>query len=296
MSEFAEGMAVGQSIGNKDGGCYGYPMMPVMPAYGMGYGMGGYGMGGFGYGNDWWILLLLFCGWGNGGWGNNGNNGALNYELGKVATTNDVASGFSTSAIMSNQRDIQLSQQQGFSDVQQTLCQGFSGVNQTLMNGFHGVDNAICTLGYNMQGGFNQLSHQLSDCCCQTQRAIDGVNFNAERNACNIQNAIYNSTRDIIDSNRCGFDRIAGLLTQQEIDRLRSENQTLRFEKSQANQNAFFTANQDAQTAELLRRLGRDCPTAAYLVPNPNCCYDANVLFNQSRNGGYCQNSCCGQW
>lgn len=267
-----------------------------------GWNCGGYGgYGGFGnsFGGDWFaIIVILALLGGNGAWGlgGNGNNNMLGYELGKVASTNDVASGFSTSAIMSDLNDILLGQTQGFAAVQQTLCQGFSGVNQTLMNGFHGVDNAICTLGYNMQGGFNQLSHQLSDCCCQTQRAIDGVNFNAERNACNIQNAIYNSTRDIIDSNRCGFDRIASMLTQQEIDRLRSENQTLRFEKSQSNQNAFFAANQDAQTAELLRRLGRDCPTAAYLVPNPNCCYDQSVFFGQGRNN-CCQNSCCGgQW
>lgn len=205
-----------------------------------GWNCGGYGgYGGFGnsFGGDWLaILVILALLGGNNGWGfgGNGGNNVLGYELGKVASTNDVASGFSTSAIMSDLNDILLGQTQGFAAVQQTLCQGFSGVNQTLMNGFHGVDNAICTLGYNMQGNINQLSHQLSDCCCQTQRAIDGVNFNAERNACNLQNAIYNATRDIIDSNRCGFDRIAGMLTQQEIDRLRSENQTLRFEKSQS--------------------------------------------------------------
>ena len=40
-----------------------------------------------------------------------------------------------------------------------------------------------------------------------------------------------------------------------------------------------FTANQEAQTAELIRRLGRDCPVPAYVVPNPNCCYNANVTF-----------------
>ena len=261
-------------------------------------GYGGYGGYG-GFGNDWLaILVILALLGGNNGWGfgGNGGNNALGYELGKVASTNDVASGFSTSAIMSDLNDILLGQTQGFAAVQQTLCQGFSGINQTLMNGFHGVDNAICTLGYNMQGNINQLSHQLSDCCCQTQRAIDGVNYNAERNACNIQNAIYNATRDIIDNNRCGFDRIENVLTQQEMDRLRSENQALRFERAQANQTALFNANQEAQTAELIRRLGRDCPVPAYMVPNPNCCYDQNFFFNQGRNGSCCQNGCCGQW
>lgn len=205
MSEFAEGLAVGMNNGNN-----------------------GYNNG-YGWGNDWWILLLLLCGWGNNGWNNNGNGQNVGYELGKVATTNDVASGFSTSAIMSNQNDLKLGQANGFAGVQQTLCQGFNGINQTVMQGFHGVDNAICTLGYNLQGGVNQLSHQLSDCCCTTQRAIDAVNCN-----------VATSTRDIIDSQRANTDRILGYLSNQELDRLRAENQGLRFQASQAAQNAYL--------------------------------------------------------
>lgn len=204
MSEFAEGLAVGMNENR-------------------GYN-GGFGNG---WGDGWWILLLLLCGWGNNGWGNNGQN--TGYELGKLATTNDVASGFSTSTIMSTQRDSQLAMQQGFSDVQQTLCQGFSGVNQSLMNGFHGVDNAICNLGYNVQAGINGLSRELGDCCCTTQRAIDNLRFENEKN-----------TRDIIDSQRCGTDRILAYLSGQELDRLRAENQGLRFQASQAAQNAYL--------------------------------------------------------
>lgn len=215
MSEFSDGLAVGMNTNN------GYPCIPA-------YGYGGYGGGMNGWGDGWWILLLLLCGWGNGnGWG--GNNQFQGYEIGKLATTNDVASGFSTSAIMSNQRDIQLSQQQGFSDVQQTLCQGFSGVNATVNQVGNTINQGICNLGYNVQSGFNQLGQQISDCCCQTQRAIDNVNFNAERN-----------TRDIIDNQRCGTDRIINFLTNQEMDRLRSENQTLRFQASQSAQNAYL--------------------------------------------------------
>lgn len=268
MSEFSEGFAVGQGMNNNN--CC-YPMMPAYPMYGGGYG-GGFGMGGW---NDgWWIILLLLCGWGNNGFGNNGGGQNIGYEIGKLATTNDVASGFSTSTIMSNQRDLQLGQQEGFAGVQQTLCQGFSGVNATVNTVGNQINQGICNLGYTIQGGFNDMSRQIGDCCCQTQRAIDGVNYNMAKNTCDLQNSMSNYTRDIIDSQRCGTDKILNFLTNQEMDRLRTENQTLRFEKSQANQNAFFTANQEAQTAELIRRLGRDCPVPAYVVPNPNCCYD----------------------
>lgn len=76
---FAEGFAVGQ--GNHNGN----------------------GMG------EWaWIVVLfaLFGGLGN-GWGNGGNQ-QMGYELGRVATTNDVASGFNNSAVLSSLNDIKL--------------------------------------------------------------------------------------------------------------------------------------------------------------------------------------------
>jgi hypothetical protein len=209
MSEFSDGLAVGMHNNSY----------PCVPAYG--YGMNGWG-------NDWWILLLLLCGWGNNGWGGN-NNQFQGYEIGKLATTNDVASGFSTSTIMSNQRELQLGQQEGFANVQQSLCQGFGGVNAAINQNANLINQGICNLGYNVQTGFNQLGQQISEYACQTQRAIDGVNFNAERN-----------TRDIIDSQRCGTDRIINFLTTQEMDRLRAENQALRFQASQNAQNAYL--------------------------------------------------------
>ena len=153
------------------------------------------------------------------------------------------------------------------------------------------MDTAVCNLGYQTQAGFNSLGAQLSECCCQTQRAIDGVNYNlatqsaATQNAiqgirydlatqaCDTRNTIQNSTRDIIDNANANSRAILDFLTQDKIATLTAENQSLKFQASQTAQNAYLTANQEAQTAELIRRLGRDCPTPAYLVPNPNCCY-----------------------
>lgn len=266
MSEFSEGMAVGQAIGSN-GGNVCYPMYPAM--------YGNNGFCGNGWGDGWWILLLLLCGWGNGNGAWGGNNQFQGYEIGKLATTNDVASGFSTSAIMSNQRENQLSQQQGFADVQQTLCQGFSGVNATVNQVGNTINQGICNLGYNIQGGFNQIGHQISDCCCTTQRAIDGVNYNMAKNTCDIQNTINNSTRDIIDSQRCGTDRILNFLTQQELNQLRAENQGLRFQASQAAQNAYLV-NELRPTAR-----------PAYITCSP---YESSFGYNRNNCG--C-NSCC---
>lgn len=237
------------------------------------------------FGNDFaWIILLLLFGWGRGfggGYGGYGNNSCC---CSPCATQADLAAGFSNSAVLSNLNDLALGQ----AGIQQTLCQGFNGVNTTTLQGFNGVDNAICQLGYNLQNSINGVSREIADCCCETREAIQGVNYNLATQACDTRNTIQNSTRDIIDNQNANSRAILDFLTQDKIATLTAENQSLKFQASQTAQNAFITANQEAQTAELIRRLGRDCPVPAYVVPNPNCCYNP-VSFNT------CGNSCgCG--
>ena len=105
---------------------------------------------------------------------------------------------------------------------------------------------------------------------------------------CGLNNTIQNTTRDIIDSQNAGTRAILDFLTQDKIATLTAENQNLKFAASQASQNAFITANQEAQTAELIRRLGRDCPIPAYVVPNPNCCYGNPVGIGYGNQGCGC--------
>lgn len=101
------------------------------------------------------------------------------------------------------------------------------------------------------------------------------------KNTCDITNAIHNSARDIIDNQNANYRAIHDELVANKIeaknDRIAELTQqvtALQFAASQQAQNAFITANQEAQTAELIRRLGRDVPSPAFLVPNPNCCYN----------------------
>ena len=114
---------------------------------------------------------------------------------------------------------------------------------------------------------------------CQTQRAIDGVNYNLATQSCDTRNTIQNATRDILESNNNNTRAILDFLTNDKISTLQAENQSLKFQASQTAQNAFITANQSAQTAELIRRLGADCPQPSYIVQPPtpvtfptNCC------------------------
>lgn len=246
------------------------------------------------FGGDWaWILILLLLGWGNRGWGNGGydnccgcggygfgGNGFIGgYDIGKLATTNDVAVGFNNSAVLNNLNDIKLGQNSGFANVQQTLCQCCNGINQ-----------AINTNGYETRFAINGLSSQLAQCCCDLGQAIQGVNYNMATNTCNITNAINNSTRDIIDNQNANYRAIHDELVANKIEakneriaELTQQVNALNLAQSQANQNAYLTATMDANTAELIRRLGRSDPQPSFLVPNPYCCYTNN-----------CNNSCCG--
>ena len=237
----------------------------------------GYNNGGM-FGNDWaWIVILLLFGWGGRGFGFGGGFGGGQGGCGSpCATQADLAAGFNNSAVLNN-----------LDGIENALCQGFNGVNTALLQGFAGVDNAVCTLGYNMQGGFNALGHQISDCCCQTQRAIDRVAYENQANTCTLQNTINGTTRDIIENANANSRAILDFLTQDKIATLTAENQSLKFQASQTAQNAFIQANQEAQTAELIRRLGADCPQPAYVVQPPqpvtfptNCCGGVNFAGN----------------
>lgn len=232
------------------------------------------------FGGDWgaWIILFLlfglFNGRGFGGFGGGNSIGGCGCE--PCATQADVR------AAVDQQTLISKLDQQTYG-----LADSTYALNNAITTGFHGVDNAICNLGYNVQQGFNTIGHQLSDCCCQTQRAIDGINYNLATQACDTRQAIANSTRDITENANANTRAILDFLTNDKIATLQAENQSLKFAASQSAQNAFITANQEAQTAELIRRLGRDCPVPAYVVPNPNCCYNPQVTFS---NGCGCGN------
>ena len=216
----------------------------------------------FGDNGAWWIIILLLFGWGGRNFGGAfGGNGGGSYA--PCATQADVR------AAVDQQTLISKLDQQTYG-----LADSTYAINNTINTNFRGLDNAICSLGYNTQAGFNAVAHQIADCCCGTQRAIDGVKYENAANTCALQNTINSTTRDIIDNANANSRAILDFLTNDKIATLTAENQSLKFAASQSAQNAFITANQEAQTAELIRRLGRDCPVPAYVVPNPNCCYN----------------------
>ena len=207
--------------------------------------------GGFGFGNnDAWVLIILFAlifGWnGNNGFG--GGNGAMdNYVL---------ASDFAT---------IQRQLSDGFSDltsqtryIQNGLCDGFYAMNTSLLNGFAGTNNAIMTNGYETRNAIQGVSSQLADCCCKTQSAIQGVNYNMAMQTNAIEKSLcdgFRSIRDEITANRIE-DKNAQITAQQnEINALR------------------LRASQEAQNTYLINQL-KPCPIPAYITCNPYQSYN----------------------
>lgn len=237
MSEFAEGYAVGQGQNNNNCG-YGYG------------GMGGYGWG------EWIWIIVLFALWQNGGFGFGGFGGGCG--RGNCATQADVR------AAVDQQTLISKLDQQTYGQADSTYA-----LNNTIVNGFHGVDNAICNLGYNVQAGFNSIGHQISDCCCTTQRAIDGVRYDMAKESCDTRHAIYNSTRDIIDNANANNRALLDFLIQDKLATKDARIAQLENKVSQSEQNAVLMAAMDANVATILRRTGAECPSPAYIVNAP---------------------------
>ena len=223
--------------------------------------------------NDWsWIIGLAVVGgiFGNGGFGFGGGNRGTSY-----ATQADLAAGFNNSAVLSSLNDIKLTQASNLNFINQ----GFAGLNTVISQGFAGVDNAICTLGYQNQAGFNALGTQLascccdirqaiSDCCCTTQRSIDSLKYENAKSTCDIIRAGQDNTRAILD-----------YLTNEKIEGLRAENTALKGQISNDRQSRF-----------IIDELRDGCPIPAYLTCNPKAPYGYGYPYGFSSYG----TGCCG--
>ena len=242
--------------------------------------------GGFsGYGNgDWaWIIVLfLIFGWGRNGFGNGFGGGggvADNYVLATDFATierklDSISNGICDSTFALNNTVVN-----GFSGVQNALCQGFNGLNVAYLQG----NNALSS---QLAGCCCDIRQQIADCCCTTQRAIDGINYNLATNSCAITNAINTGVRDIVDNQNANYRAL-----HDEIIANRIEDKNAQIVAQQNEINALrLRASQEAQNNYLISQL-KPCPDPAYIVPNPNCCYNYGITgFGYGSNGCNCGN------
>lgn len=218
---------------------YGYPVYAMNPC------CGGFGGGFGGYGADFiWVILLaaLFGGFG-GGFGGFGGGGAFGLE-----------------AIYGSQQFNQLDN--GVRAIQNGICDSTFALNNSIKDGFYSVNSnissALCNTTYELASKIDANRFASQQCCCETQRAIDGVKYGAAQNTCDIINAIHcegNATRDLITQNK--IETLQAKIAEKD-----REVQTRDFQLSQLSQNSY-----------LVNRLA-PCPIPAYMVANPNCCYN----------------------
>lgn len=236
---------------------------------------GGYNNGGM-FGNDaWWIIILLLFGYNGRGFGGGfggGYGGGCGYA--PCATQADVR------AAVDQQTLISKLDQQTYG-----LADSTYALNNTINGNFRTLDGAICNLGYQALQNTNALQTQIADCCCGIKGEIKDVAYGNAMNTSAIQQQISSCCCDIEKMNmqnrfdaqayNCNTlqaidkvgDRIIDYLASEKTQALRDENFALRLAASQAKQNEV-----------LLGKLS-PCPSPAYVVPNPNCCYQP-VSFN----------------
>ena len=126
-----------------------------------------------------------------------------------------------------------------------------------LDNGIRSLQNGLCDSTY-------ALTTAIKDCCCATQRAIDGVRYDMSRGFCDIVTASNLNTRDILEAQNAGVQRIIDYMCNNEKQALRQEISALQL--SAALQN---------QTASLVGQL-RPVATPAYLTASPYTSFPLN--------------------
>lgn len=143
---------------------------PVIMSGGDGCGFGGNGSW------VWAFLIFALLGFGGGGmWGNRG-------MMPNVATSGDIQRGFDTNEITRK-----------LDGINYGICDGFYAQNTNMLNGFSNVNQNI-----NNEG--RAIQTQIAQCCCDTQRAIDGVNYNNAMNTANINANTTAQTQKILDA------------------------------------------------------------------------------------------------
>lgn len=189
-----------------------------------------------GQGSWFWIVVLFLFMTGAGGNFFNRDSGSL--------TRAEMTDGFNNQSVLRK-----------LDGITQGLCDGFYAMNTGMLTGFNTVGSQIAE---------NRFAAQ--QCCCETNRNIDSVRYEASKNTCDITSAIHaegEATRALINAN-----------TMQALrDKLDDKDREL--------MTANFQLSQQAQSANLIAEL-RPCAKPAYITCSPY----------QARNFGGCGCDC----
>ena len=280
--------------GNNNG--FAYPVYP--------YG-GGFGNSGFGNDGSWiWIILILvllggFNGNGN-GFGNGFGNDYAWLSNGQKDIMTNTNNGFNTLHLSDQVEGVR----DGIYSLSNQLCNCCADMNQTVSNGFYNAEigannrqmanmqqsfnNQIATLQ-----GFNGVTSQLADCCCENRLATCQTQNIVQNEANATRFADANNTRDIITNATQNTQAILDKLCQLELDGVKAQveakndkiNDLQRelsmadLRASQTAQNAFISQGFANEVDQLYNRLN-NCPVPTTPV------YGRTPIFTCNQNQG----------
>lgn len=237
----------------------------------------GHNTSGFG-GDGWWIILLILL-IAAGGWG--GFNGGASQPY----LMNDTQRGFDQASIMGGINGVQA----GINGISTQLCNGFAGVNSTVNSGFFNAETAANARQMaNMQTafanqsamtqGFNQISSQFANCCCENRLGIANLANVVQTENCADRAALSDGIRDLLTNQTANTQRILDQLCADKIDAKNEKIADLERQLTMANlaasqtaQTSRLLADNAAQTSALEQYLS-PVPIPAFTVQNPNCC------------------------
>lgn len=240
---------------------------------------------GIGGNGCWWIwIILLFFVWG--GWGGNGfgNRGGEASQLASQLNT-DANTNLLMQAINGNKEAI--------STLSNTLNCDINSVQSALNTINTSVSQIACDTKLSgaqvinaIQSGNANLASQLASCCCDVRNAITTQGYES-------QLAIVNQTNTLTSNANTQFNILGAKIDAQtqiindrfcqlEMREMQNKIDSLRQENTQL----ALAASQQAQTANIVSQLKAPCPTPAYVVPNPNCCYGGFAGYGYGYNEG----------
>lgn len=133
------------------------------------------------------VIASMFGGWGGGfGWGGNGNANALNADMQR---------GFDTQNIQAQTRDI-------LGAVTNGTAQTIAASTQNAANAINAIKDGNAALIRefgNVETAITALSGKQQECCCNTLRAIDSVNYNSAVNTAAINANVTAQVQSIKD-------------------------------------------------------------------------------------------------
>lgn len=156
---------------------------------------GGGGFGGFGNEGLWLFAILALMGGGFGNWGNRNGTGDRAATVGDVQRSTDFAA---------------LERQNN--ETVAAVRQAAYDVTGAIKDGDYNILGELRDLQAATAAGFARQQ----ECCCETLRAIDGVNYNGAINTANINATTTAQTQKILDA--IAGNRMADM--QQQINQL----------------------------------------------------------------------------